>query len=288
MALPDQLFYNTGIHTYVWIATNRKQPERKGRVQLINAVEFYVKMKKSLGNKRNEVSDDNIEKIIRLYGEFTENDYSKIFDNADFGYQRITIERPLKLNFQASAERIQALKQEKAFRNLATSKKKVEAAQEEISRGKALQDLIIKTLSKLDPETIYKNREEYTKLLKKQFKTAGADVSASLFKTILKALSCRDETAEVCIKKGESEPDPELRDYENVPLKEDIYNYFAREVAPHVPDAWIDETKTKTGYEINFTKEFYRYTPLRSLEQIRADILALEEEMEGLLKEAVE
>jgi type I restriction enzyme M protein len=287
VALPDQLFYNTGISTYVWIVTNRKEAERKGKIQLVNAVDFYSKMKKSLGNKRNEVSPDNIDTITRLYGDFKQNEFSKIFDNEDFGYQRITVERPLKLNFQISEERIERLKEENAFINLASSKKKGVSGEKEIEEGKLLQESILEMLSSMDSEKLYKNRDEFTKVLKQQIKKEGIDVKPPILKTILKALSEQDETADVCTVKGEPEPDTNLRDYENIPLKEDIHTYFEREVKPHVPDAWIDESKTKVGYEINFTKEFYKYTPLRSLDEIRADIMALEEEMEGLLKEAV-
>jgi type I restriction enzyme M protein len=287
VGLPDQLFYNTGISTYVWIVNNRKEAERAGKIQLINAVDFYNKMKKSLGNKRNDISPDNIDTITKLYGDFEVNEFSKIFDNQDFGYQRITVERPLKLNFQASEERIESLKEEKAFINIASSKKKGEAAEKEIEEGKRLQDSILKMLSSMDSDNLYKNRDEFTKLLKQHIKKSGIDINPPLLKTILKALSEQDETADVCTKKGEPEPDTNLRDYENVPLKEDVQAYFEREVIPHVPDAWIDDSKTKVGYEINFTKEFYKYTPLRSLDDIRADIMALEDELEGLLKEAV-
>ncbi|MBP1908331.1 type I restriction-modification system subunit M [Methanolobus bombayensis] len=287
VALPDQLFYNTGIYTYVWIVANRKNDERKGKIQLVSAIDFYSKMKKSLGNKRNEVSTENIDTITKLYGDFEENEFSKIYDNEDFGYQRITVERPLKLNFQVSEERIERLKEEKAFINLASSKKKGEAGEKEIEEGKRLQADILKMLSSMDPDKLYKNRDDFTKVLKQQIKNSGINVKPAFIKTIIKALSEQDETADVCKVKNKPEPDSNLRDYENVPLKEDIDTYFEREVKPHVPDAWIDESKTKTGYEINFTKEFYKYTPLRSLDEIRADIMALEEEMEGLLKEAI-
>lgn len=287
VALPDQLFYNTGISTYIWIVTNRKDAVRKGKIQLVNAVDFYTKMKKSLGNKRNEINPENIEIITKLYGDFNQGEFCKVFDNEHFGYQRITVERPLKLNFQTSPERIERLKEETAFTNLASSKKKGTSGEEEIETGKLLQQSILGMLSTMDSAKLYKNRDEFTKVLKQHIKTSGLDINPPLLKTILKALSEQDETADVCTVKGEPETDTSLRDYENVPLKEDIHTYFEREVKPHVPDAWIDESKTKVGYEINFTKEFYIYKPLRSLDEIRADIMALEEEMEGLLKEAV-
>ena len=202
IAMPDQLFYNTGISTYVWIVTDRKEKERKGKVQLINATgsdkedkdnPFYSKMLRSLGNKRKEIHEQAIKRITEIYGDGKETAYCKIFDNEDFGYSRITVERPKR-----------------------NEKGKIE----------------------LD-------------------------------------------------KKGNPLPDADLRDFENVPLKEDVEKYFKREVLPHLPDAWIDHSKTKIGYEINFTKYFYQYKPLRSLEDIKKDILALEKETEGMIKEVI-
>lgn len=192
IALPNQLFYNTGISTYIWIISNHKPSERKGKVQLVNAVEFFKKMSKSLGDKRNELSEEHIAEITKIYGDFTESEICKIFDNKDFGYYKVTVERPLRKN------------------------------------GKIVTD-----------------------------------------------------------NKGNPKPDSSLRDTENIPLKEDIQAYMKREVLPHVPDAWVDEAKTNTGYEINFTKYFYKYKPLRSLAEIKADILALEQETDGLIKEVI-
>lgn len=193
IALPDQLFYNTGISTYIWVVDNQKRPERKGKVQLINATPMFKKMSKSLGNKRHEISEDQISEITRIYGDFEEGEYCKIFDNEDFGYSRITVERPQ-----------------------------------------------------------------------------------------------RDENGEVITdRKGNPKADSSLRDYENIPLKEDIEAYFEREVLPHVPDAWIDFDKTKVGYEINFTRYFYEYTPLRPTSEIRKDIEELKAKMLGITEKAV-
>lgn len=200
VALPDQLFYNTGILTYFWVCTNRKERKRKGKVQLVNAVSFFKKMSKSLGNKRNEISEQGIEEITKIYGNFRQGKYCKIFNNSDFGYSRVVVERPL------------------------------------VEDGKVVTD-----------------------------------------------------------KKGNPKPDTSLRDHENIPLKkgktessfEDIQEYMQKEVWPHVPDARVDEKKTKVGYELNITKYFYEYKPLRPLAEIRADILALEKETEGLLSEVV-
>jgi type I restriction enzyme M protein len=188
IALPDQLFYNTGIFTYLWFVTNKKDKKRKGKIQMINAVGMFEKMSKSLGNKRNVISEKQIEEITRIYGEFKEGAFCKMFENNDFGYNRIVVERPL------------------------------------LESGKVVLD-----------------------------------------------------------KKDKPKSDASLRDSEDVPLKDNIEEYFKREVLPNVPDAWIDHTKTKIGYEINFTKYFYKYKPLRSLQEIRNDILSLEEETKGMI-----
>src|SRR5690554_2770007 len=270
IALPDQLFYNTGISTYVWIVTNRKNsdpangPVRTGKVQLVNAVDFYQKMRKSLGSKRNEISDEQIDEISRIYAEFKEGEHCKIFDNEDFGFHKIVVERPLKLNFQVSAERIERLKSERGFENLAKSRKKGAAGDREVEEGKKQQEQILQVLQTMDGTVLYKNRDNFIKALKQAFKNADVPLSAPIQKAILAALSERDETADICINaKGNPEPDTELRDTENVPLKEDIKDYFEREVKPHVPDAWVDESKTRVGYEIPLTRYFYKYEPLR-------------------------
>ena len=193
IALPNQLFYNTGISTYVWVISNHKPTVRKGKVQLINAIDFSKKMSKSLGNKRNEITKKQIAEITKIYGEFQANEYSKIFDNKAFGYAKVTVERP-----------------------------------ERNTKGQVVTD-----------------------------------------------------------KKGNPKPDSSLRDTENIPLTMDIQEYMEKEVLPHVPDAWVDHSKTNIGYEVNFTKYFYQYKPLRSLDDIRKDIMAIEEETDGLLKEVI-
>lgn len=193
VAMPTELFYNTGIATYIFIVTNNKPEQRRGKVQLINAVEFSQKMRKSLGNKRNYITDEQIGKITEIYKQFEDGEYCKVFNNEDLGYTKITVERPL------------------------------------------IEDGSVQLDSSNKPK-----------------------------------------------------PDSKLRDYEKVPLKDDIDAYFEREVKPHVPDAWMDRSKDKVGYEINFTKYFYKYKPLRSLDEIKADILALEGETEGLLKEILD
>ena len=291
VAMPDQLFYNTGISTYLWIITNRKEKHRRGKIQLIDAAGFFKKMRKSLGNKRQEISEDQRDEITRLYGDFKEGECVKIFDNADFGYYRLTVERPLQLNFAVTGERLERLIEAKVFANLSASKKRKgsKAAAAEIEEGKGLQRQIIDAVKKLTPIGVVKNRDEFTGRLKEVFKEAGLVISSSVFKAILSALSERDESADVCTdKKGSPEPDPELRDYENVPLKEDIDEYMAREVLPHVPDAWVDKSKTKVGYELNFNRYFYKYKPPRSLEEIEKDLKTIEKEIADMLSEVTE
>ncbi|MBU1044084.1 MAG: type I restriction-modification system subunit M [Candidatus Omnitrophica bacterium] len=289
IALPDQLFYNTGIATYIWIVTNRKDKKREGKIQFVNAVGFFQKMSRSLGNKRHEIKDNQIEEITQIYGKFKQGELCKIFDNSHFGYTRVTVERPLRLNFQASKERIARLDDEAFFKNLAKSKKKGDRALKEIEEGEEYQKFIKSNLSKMDSKKLYKNRDEFINDLKKIFDKKGDKIKAPIIKMILKVLSERDETADICMDaKGNPEPDPDLRDCENVPLNDNVEEYFKKEVLPHVPDAWMDRSKDKIGYEINFTKEFYKYKPLRSLEDIRKDILALEKETEGLMSEVLE
>lgn len=231
---------------------------------------------------------DHIADITRLYGEFREGKHVKIFDNSDFGYRRITVERPLKLNFAVTEERPARVREASAFVSLATSKKRkdTKAAEAEIAEGKIMQEAILKALRKLEPNGIVKNRDEFSEQMKTAFKKSGFAVPAPLFKSILMALAERDETADICVdSKGNPEPDPELRDYENVPLKEDINEYMAREVLPHVPDARVDESKTKIGYEINFNRYFYQYTPPRPLEEIESDLQQIENEIARMLSE---
>jgi len=314
IALAEQLFYNTGISTYLWVLTNRKEKHRTGKVQLIDARAFWVQMEKSLGNKRRRIGDpadkekdpDHIGDIARIYHDFrdgatrafTEEDavthrpvqrkriVSKVFDNEDFGYRKITVERPLRLNFQASAERIARLDNESAFRNLATSARKASAArEEEIEAGRQRQQEIKAFLGTLGGK-LCKDRETFLSGIKTAGKKIGLRLSGPELKAVLAALGERDETAEICRDaKGNPEPDADLRDTETVPLKEDVETYFKREVLPHVPDAWIDHAKTKVGYEIPLNRHFYRYEPPRPLAVIEADIKRLEGEIVALLKE---
>jgi type I restriction enzyme M protein len=321
VALPEQLFYNTGISTYLWVLTNRKEKPRKGKVQLIDARPFWVQMEKSLGNKRRRIGDpedkakdpDHIGELTRIFGTFkdgetrtfTEEDsithqpvkhprvVSKIFDNEDFGYHKITVERPLRLNFQASAERIARLDDESGFKSLAISARKDPAVREkEIEAGKQRQQQIrelLRAFGKITDGKLFKDRKEFLTDLRKIDRERGVRLSAPELKAVLAALSQRDDTAEICrVRDGQTEPETDLRDTETVPLKESIREYFKREVLPHVPDAWIDQSKTKVGYEIPLNRHFYRYEPPRPLEVIETDIKRLEGEILQLLKEVTE
>jgi type I restriction enzyme M protein len=294
VALPEQLFYNTGIATYVWILTNRKEPDRRGKVQLINGTSFWVSMRKSLGNKRREISQEHIRELTKIYEDFNEGEYSKIFDFTNFGYRKITVERPLRLNFQASSDRIDRIPEQKAFKNLAISRKKDPKvkAKEEVE-GKKQQEAILSMLATL-PDTMFKDRKEFENIFKETVKASGLKLSAPVKKAILSTLSERDEVAEICRDKdGNPEPDPDLRDTENVPLEEDVFGYYEREVKPHVPDAWVntaicdqkDGNVGKVGYEINFNRYFYKYQPPRPLEEIEADIKIVEKEILEMLRE---
>ena len=289
VALPDQLFYNTGISTYIFIVTNRKEARRRGKIQLIDATGSFAKMRKSLGNKRNEITEPRIDEITRLYGQFREGQHVKVFDNEDFGYWQITVERPLRLNFAVTDERLARVQAAKAFASLATSKKRDKRkAAAEIAEGEQQQQTILATLRTLEARQVWKSRDEFVEVLKEAYGAADVKLSTALLKAVWQALSEQDETANVCTdSRGNPEPDPDLRDTENVPLKEDIQDYFEREVLPHVPGAWIDESKTKVGYEINFNRYFYEYQPPRPLEEIEADIRKLEGEISAMLKEVL-
>ena len=259
------MFYNTGISTYVWVLSNNKPAERRGKVQLIDATDRATKMRKSLGSKRQFVSESDQDEIVRMYGDFQETKKSKIFPIEAFGYRRITVERPLQLNFQTSEERIQRITDEKAIQKM----------------GHEDQDKILAACRALDAETVYRNRKQFQKALKASLTDHQVYLSAPQLKALLNALSERDPEADICMdSKGNPEADTGLRDYENVPLTESVYDYFEREVKSHVPDAWIDESKRDekdgevgiVGFEVPFNRQFYEFTPPRPLEEIDADL----------------
>ena len=251
-------------------------------------------MRKSLGDKRREITPEQIGDVTRLFEVFREGPRCRIFPASDFGYRKITVERPLRLNFQATPERVARIRREKAVANLAAGKKKGKAGEQEIEEGRRLQEAILTAVAALDPNEVWKNRNDFVAVLEKALAAGGVRAPAAVKKALLSALSQRDETADVCTDDdGDPEPDPELRDTENVPLLEDVHAYFAREVKPHVPDAWIntgvrdhkDGQVGKVGYEINFNRYFYQYQPPRDLELIEADIKALEKDIAAMLKE---
>ncbi|TWX65937.1 SAM-dependent DNA methyltransferase [Colwellia demingiae] len=309
IALPTDMFYNTGISTYVWILSNNKPAQRKGKVQLINASKerakkggrgrsgggevegndenvFYQAMRKSLGSKRKELTEKSIETIVKTYGQFIENDFSKIFDYQDFGYRRITVERPLKLAFDVTKDKFELYCQD----YIEKAQKKNPDVTIELSQPAGYSTL----QSLTGKQKIYSR----TDLFKRFAEDKSEKLSAAEQKNICKFFGEQDENAETCIfesgkNKGQPEPNPDLRDNENVPLKELVTDYFKREVLPHVPDAWIDESKTDekdgeigiVGYELPFNRQFYVYQPPRALEAIDADLDTVSTDIMKLLQE---
>lgn len=360
--LPNNLFYNTGITTYIWILSNNKTPERKGKVQLIDANQLFRKLRKNLGNKNCELAPEHVTEILQVYADVVDVERTgetsiaaKVFDNTDFGYYKVTIERPKRLKAQITAERIAVLRFDKGIKDamqLVYNQYGEQVYGDLKPLKKEIIDFIEKEgfeLNKKQEETLLK-KDTWTKqaaileaanlLLEKigsaeyndfnVFKTKVEDIlktekiklSATEKNQILNAVSWYDENAEKVIKsivklsgdkldqllhhldcqvedlsnhgyyptakKGEYityETESDLRDTENVPLKENIYDYFLKEVQPHVAEAWINLDATKIGYEISFNKYFYQHKPLRSLEEVTADILALEKQSDGLIHE---
>ena len=293
IALPDQMFYNTGILTYVWVLSNRKERRRKHKVQLIDATNYFQRMRKPLGEKRKELTEENIADITRIYGEFRETEESKIFDTEDFAYHEVTVERPLRLSFQTTPEAIEALQESKAFSSIATSRKKAEPARsQEIEAGKRLQDAIIDSLQGLDSERVFLNRDEFTDVLREGLKERGQKISITVLRKIVAELGVKNPDADICLDtKGNPEPDPDLRDTEQIPFREDVEAYFQREVIPYAPDAWIEHSKTKIGYEIPFTRYFYKYEelgdPVETLTEIQALSASIQADIAKLFSEQV-
>ncbi len=312
VALPDQLFYNTGISTYIWVLTNRKEPRRQGKVQLIDGRQFFVKMRRSLGNKRNELSAAQIDDLTRIHGAFEDGEtrdlpyedpvtheqltrprvISKVFNNEDFGYRKVTVERPLRMNFAATEERIARIEEQATFQNLAKSKKRAGPAHDaDVTEGRARQEAIRGLLRSLAEETggaVVRDRESFDEVLRGAEAAADVKLTAPQRKAVLSALGERDPDAQICFdRRGKPEPDTELRDTETIPLTEDVGEYIAREVLPHVPDAWVNERREKLGYSIPLNRHFYVYEPPRPLEKIEEDLEALEQEIVGLLSDVV-
>jgi type I restriction enzyme M protein len=271
IALPTDLFYNTDIQTFVWIITNRKPDHRRQKVQLIDASSnrFWTPLRRNLGKKNRVISDDARHDIVRIYEKFLNGNsgechVSKIFHVNDFAYREIRIEQPLRLNFQASGERIAKLQADKGFLKLSIEQ----------------QSAVVAVLAGMGRKT-FSDRPSFVKAISKAMKSANVSLSAPMVKVVILALSERDKAAEICRdKNGNPEPDPELRDYEILPFLESIENYFENEIKPYAPEAWIDykyvDSKDKNtgriGYEINFNRYFRPYQPHRSLDAIDADI----------------
>jgi len=357
VALPLNMFYNTGIATYIWVISNRKPEHRRGKVQLIDATEWYEPLRKNLGKKNCVLSDQDIKRICDTYLEFKGTDQSKIFPNAAFGYWKIVVERPLRLHSQLTVKAIESLRYasgdeeirtelynrlgEPLFEDFASVKAKVEAMlnewgngdeEEETEEGEGKKKGVPEKKRKklLDAKTwerdsnlvetataikkklgdkLFEDHNLFREKVDAALEDIGIRLSASDKKTILHAVSWRVETAAPVIAKVykpgkiepdnlhglfevdgqivEYEPDPDLRDTEQIPLLEDggIEAFIRREVLPYTPDAWIKEDSTKIGYEMSFTRHFYKPQPLRTLDEIRADILAVEKETEGMLDE---
>jgi type I restriction enzyme M protein len=271
VALPNDLFYNTGIATYIWLIHNRKPAARRGKVQLINAngPDFCTMLRRNLGKKRVEIGEDQSATVLGIYEAFEESKVSKIFDTTDFGYTKVCVERPLRLRFDLREEQRQRLQFDATVLKLKDD------------RGQQLAE----ALERMAEDAPWLDDAEFFAALHKALPWKPP---AGLVKVLRAALGERDETAvPVLDSDGKQVPDSDLRDFENVSLKDDIDAYFSREVLPHAPDAWMDRDKDKVGYEISFTKYFYEYTPLRSTTDIAAELLALDEETENLLREIV-
>ena len=313
VALPDQLFYNTGIATYIWVLTNRKELHRAGKIQLIDARQQYVKMRKSLGKKRNELSQEQIDDITRIHGSFQDGEtrgitdedpvtqlprtkarvISKVFDNDDFGYRKVTVERPLRFNFAATPERICRLEEQREFEKLAQgSSSDPTQRDKQIKSGKAKQMTIQSILHSIAEETggkTFLNPTKFSEALDSAVKKAKFRLTKKPRGAIFLALGERDPEAEPCLDdKGNTQPDPDLRDTETVPLKESIVEYMAKEVLPHVPDAWPDHSKTKIGYEIPLVRHFYEYDPPRQIEMIESNLQALERAFADLIADVTQ
>lgn len=291
IALPDNMFYNTGIATYIWVVTNRKEKRRKGKVQLIDATNLKSPLRKNLGNKNCELTKEIREQIVDIYLGFEENEYSKIFNNEEFGYWKITVERPLRLKVEINNEKLEVFKK---------------VAEE--AKDSTAYSLVYNLYNESDKDVFY-NYNEFEELLKDIAKKKGEKLLIKRIRLIRDFFAIIDEKAEKVIGKVlkkekedtingkfklendivEFETDTDLRDTEQISLNYDggIEKFFENEVLPYAPDAWIDSSKTQIGYEISFTKYFYKPVKLRSIEEIVADIKVLEAETDGLLDEII-
>jgi type I restriction enzyme M protein len=269
IALPEQMFYNTGIGTYIWIVTNRKEKRRKGKIKLLDARDVWTAggsedNKRSLGDKRRYINSDQIAEIVKLYGRQSDGETSKTFDNADFGYTRVTIERPLRLRYRMTLE-------DKA--------RFLDAYPHLLDDVQAI-DMAVGREPQNGWNEVWGRIEDLVQIRESRWKAA----EQRLFRSVFTQKNPDAEPVLKGVRDDGYEPDADLREFENVPLKDDIDAYFEREVRPHVPDAWMDRSKDKVGYEINFNRHFYKYTPPRRLEDIDADLKRAEEEVMRLLR----
>ena len=266
------MFYNTGIGTYLWIVTNRKEQRRRGKIQLVDAREMWTpggspESRRSMGGKRRHIASEQIEEIVRLYERFEDAERSKLFDNADFGYTRVTLERPLRLRYRMTVE-------------------------DKARFLDACPDLL-DDVQAIDEAQGRQPANDWNAVRRAYRRSPAPDrlaLEGAREKTLPQRIHGNGPAAAPVLKDGcanEYEPDPALRDFENVPLKEDIDAYFWRDVSLHVPDAWIDHDKDRIGYEIAFNRHFYKYTPQRPLAEIDADLGQAEEEIVRLLREVV-
>ncbi|MBX0324793.1 type I restriction-modification system subunit M [Halomicroarcula sp. F13] len=285
--MPDELFYNTKITTYVWVLSNDKPEERDGEIQLIDASgeEFWTLMDDNKGDKRKELTENQIQEVLELYRENEDSENSQIHPVSEFGYRKVRIERPLRKNFKASEDRIEQIKDERAFSNLSGSEE-----------GEQKQEAIIEMLQGIDDE-LYKDRGEFEEKLDEAIEEAGLDLKKSVRGNIFNALGEKDPDAEIVRdSKGRPERDTDLTEYEYVPLDKDVRDYFEEEVKPYQPHAWINEDMTdpqegglgKIGYEINFNRYFYEYEPPRPLEEIEEDIEEVEQQVVDMIQEVTE
>jgi type I restriction enzyme M protein len=262
IGVPESMFYNTGIATYIWVLTNRKAPHRKGKVQLIDATGWYSKLRRNLGKKSCEFRPEHIAMIMGEYDGFTDTEFSRVFDNADFGYRKVTVERPLRLDVSLDASRLV---------------------------HESVKPFLPYIAAEFPSVTNLNDFNEFRRRLEARIKSQKAKFTAKEMKGLYDVLCERSDEAEaVRDKDGSVVADPDLRDTEIVPLKEDVEDFFEREVVPYVPDAWIDPSKTLIGYEVPFSRVFYRYETPRDLSDILMDIQSIEAETEGLLQQIAE
>jgi len=261
IALPDQLFYNTGLATYIWLLTNSKSPARQGKVQLINAATFCEKMTPSLGAKRKQIPAQHLDRICEIHRGCADGPYSRILPNREFGYRRVTIERPLRLRFQAAPERIRDVQ------NKFTPQ-------------------VIRALAEMDAHTVYGDQSAFDAALQAACAGAGVKLGRTVARRIREALAGQDDSAAIYRDaKNRPLPDPDLRDNEDVPLDQDLQSWFEREVLPHAPDAWIASGEPRVGYAIAFARCFFEPEPVRPLAEIDREIHELEHEGQLLLQQ---